>query len=88
MTRRIDRQTITLDKQISSILRINSYFIWQIEYILTKLYDNRNNRRRRRLQKFQGKTNESRRKIKDPDAIAAIKKGLKVTDYKGHQVIS
>jgi hypothetical protein len=49
-------------------------------------YDSRGRKSKTRLQKFRDRQNMSRRKIKDPDAIAAIKKGLNVTNYEEHQV--
>jgi hypothetical protein len=45
-----------------------------------------NTKRKSRLQQFRDKQNQSRSKIKDPDALAAIKQGLKVTNYEEHQI--
>jgi len=54
-------------------------------------YDSRGRKTRRkgRLQQFRDRQNMSRpgrNKIRDPDAIAAIKKGLKVTNYEECQI--
>lgn len=58
----------------------------EVQPIAALRYDSRRKGKGKgRLQRFRDIQNMSRRRIKDPEAIAAIKRGLKVTNYEEHQ---